>query len=205
MVNIFDIINSDPDLKDNYLLLNYDSIDRDLDSHVYKILVRPVIRDSLIKKLKNLGFRSIEHPMGKRAGYRMLYQIRSPLLFESEGTYCEIWEQVCCLSYFQKCWLPLDKLINDSIWNDVQRCECFLIPSEVNRLVYNISNSFFTEKSFKNTIREYLGRNKNLLDSEEGRQKLEKEFFAFTPHLIRFIQDEKYDELMMEYKSFIGY
>ncbi len=205
MSNFLEIINSDPNLKDNYLLLNFDSIDWNRHTHVFKILVNPNFKELLIEKLKKSGPHLIEHPLGKKAGYRMLYQIKSPVLFEYEKSYCEIWEQVCCLSFFQKCWLPLDKLINNTIWNEVQKCDYCLIPSEVNRLVYNITNSFFTEKSFKQTIKDYLEKSTSILVSEEAQQKLDREFFAFTPTLIELIKDGKFDELIIAYKSFVCY
>ncbi len=202
---IISCLNNIYENKGKIICINYDSLDWSKENHLYKFLIKPNSEQIIYRELEKNNYKEVQHPKGKEAGYRMLYQIKSPRLFQNEKEMVEIWEELCCMSYFQNCWLPLDKITNQTAWDNYDFQDGYYLLNEIDRLVYNITNCFFTERSFKFTIRGYLENNASLLDNDIVRKKLEKEFFSFTDILLDHLKSHKYEEVFIAYKSFINY
>ena len=205
MGSFFSELSNNQGICTDYILLNYDSINWEKEGHLFRVLVKENKTESFLSVLKKNGFAEVTHPRGVLAGYRMLYQITEPLLFEFQGSYLEVWNQLCCTSYFQDCWLPLDKAINSTVWYDVKVDKGIPLLGDANRMVFNITNAFFTDKQFNPKTKDYLKRNTKLLELSETIEKLQKEFFGFTPILVQMIRNDSLDNVFDEYKSFIDY
>lgn len=205
MKEIQDVFNALSANEVGIICLNYDSIDKNKEKHLYKFLIHKDSRESIILACKDIGFYRIPHPQGKEAGYRMLYQTTEPILLYRDGIFLEFWDQLCCKSYFQNCWLPLDKLINEKRWENVEISEGVPVLNSIDRVVYNISNAFFTERYFKETVKIFLENNSEYLENKEVVTRLQKEFFGFTERLIKRLKAREYSAIFDDYRTFVDY
>ena len=112
------------------------------------------------------------------------------------------------LSNLSKCMLPLDKSVQNSIWNNKIRDKeynCWRLTDE-DYLIYLLATAMFDEKCFdKETILKINALGTEILDSSSLQKKLEGVFFYFTSELIQHIKEGRFSEMFHDFMTFRKY
>ena len=159
--------------------------------------------------LFNSGYKRIVHPHGKERGWIFMYGAHENLFMTNPQTnlIVDAYAELCTKSIAMNAWLPLDKIIQKSIWvNKVwDAANQWWIMDDENMAIYLLTSSVFEKNGFsKDYIRE-IEKRKGLLTSQTARQKLEKIFFKFTDTLIKKVNNMRYGEILLLYLTFTDY
>lgn len=185
------------ELPDN-LLINKD-IDIMVKSNQKKIL------HSIIKKQGGI---EMIHPYGPWAGYQTLYDANPPIMYILPSKLMiDVTNILCIKCLNMKAWIPLDKAINSSIWNEKDwnyNLKCWQMD-EKNYICYLIARSLFDKHEFESNYINEIKLRKYLLDDADVIQKLEKIFFGYTDNLIKLIKNDQYNKVLNSYIKFENY
>ena len=106
--------------------------------------------------------------------------------------------------------IPLDKTIQDSAWKN-KRFENlsddfgYWALSYEDEFVCLVARSIFDKSKFNIGYIKRINKLINLIDQNDVLEKLNMIFFKFTPHLIKHIKEENYDEIITNYLKFKQY
>lgn len=169
-------------------------------------LIVPSEKIGFVKRLmKKNGAKKMLHPEGTREGYVFSDQMEPPVLFLHGGLYYEIICQLFCVSLAPKTFIPLDQKIQEAVWEaPLERNGFAFLPSE-EAWLYRLVTCLFRKRRFDEDDRVYFNENKDLLNAESLRGKLELVVFRFTSTLLDLIRDSAYDQIVAAYYSFALY
>ncbi len=154
---------------------------------------------------KNPGVRRCEHPYGELFQYRFLYRMRPFELLRYEDVYFEIYFRIPCMSLVPKTWIPLDKMIQQRVWESPCGAEGHKEIDPIARYIYRLCWCIFTKEGFAEHDGAYFDANRGLLDRQELRDCLEVVFFQYTPTLLAILRDGDYGSIIRSYYSFDQY
>lgn len=177
----------------------------DVQDKLLTLLINPKDIILIDKLLKQDGAKAIHHPLGRKYGYRFLYQMEPFHLYKSTDKFIEIYFQLPCASLTSKTWIPLDKSIQSRIWDNIHEENGILYCDEISRYIFHLCWAIFHNKGFSPYEMEFLDSKKNLLSSEYLKESLAVVFFNYTPFLIDLLKGGKYDMIIPNYYSFKQY
>lgn len=175
------------------------------------ILVKEEDKDLFAQKMLGLRYQSCIPPCGISNGWSFAYGLteyqfwKKPV--EEYDIYIDACFKLCCKSLTPKVWIPLDKKINNDIWeqrvwNEKQK---WYELDEKTEVIYLVVRSIFDKHVFSNVYKKEIEKRKNLLKECDVREKLQLVFFHFTDTLIEMVLNGRYEEIIPKYLSFTEY
>ena len=115
--------------------------------------------------------------------------------------------QLCVKSISMNIYVPLDKVIQKSIWENKvwDTANQWWIMDDENILIHLLSKSIFNKNIFTEAYIREIEKRKYLLMRPTARQKFEKIFFKFTDTLIEKVSKGRYGEILLSYLTFTNY
>ncbi len=164
-------------------------------------------------KLKYLmyiyGYDMILHPHGREVGWQFIYGAHENLFMINPSTnlIIDVYAELCTKSIAMNAWLPLDKIIQESVWankvwDDVNK---WRIMDDENMVIYLLTRSIFEKNGFSDAYIQEIEKRKRFLTNSTARQKLEKIFFKFTDTLIDKVNRGQYGDMFNSYVQFTDY
>jgi hypothetical protein len=169
------------------------------------LLIKNKFYDKFNHIMKSNKYRKLYHPYGKLYQYRFLYQMNEFQLFYKQKQFMEIFFELPCMSLSPYTWIPLDILIQNSIWTERFKIDDALCLDEMNHYIFTLTWVIFMKKTFDETDIIYFNEKKHLLDMELLIQKLNAIFFKYTPQLISMLKEEKYPAIRQHYIAYSNY
>lgn len=164
-----------------------------------------IINPSDWKKAHNLfisgkSFTVLKHPYSSFFGYAFLYQMKEFDLIKYDNKYYEIFYQLPCHSLTPKTWIPLDNLIQRAAWENDEK-----ILDDKIYYVYRLCWAIFKDQAFSlNTINTLI-YNKHVLKDKDFIEYLKPVFFNFSDKLLDLLKSEKFDEIVIDYRTYNNY
>lgn len=174
-------------------------------NHVLTLLVRPECYKMFRKHAKKAGLKKLEHPFGKRHGYRFLYQMHEFEIYEEKGYYYEVMCQLPCKSLTPKMWMPLDKCVQKALWTDKREREGYSYVADEEMWIYRMTSCIFTQMDITPDDRTFFEESRSVLNSESLRQKLLLIVFGFADTLLELAKERDYDHIIEKYYSYSDY
>ncbi|MCM1496839.1 MAG: hypothetical protein NC124_00030 [Clostridium sp.] len=174
-------------------------------NHVLTLLVRPECYKMFRKYAKKERLKKLEHPFGKRHGYRFLYQMHEFEMYEKNGYYYEIMCQLPCKSLTPKMWMPLDKCVQKALWTDKRMIEGYPYVADEEMWIYRMTSCMFTRMDITPEDRTFFEENRGVLSSESLRQKLLLIVFGFADTLLELARERDYGHIIEKYYSYADY
>ncbi|WP_027206060.1 nucleotidyltransferase family protein [Butyrivibrio fibrisolvens] len=205
---LFDILNSGG-IK--YMLIK--NIDNELPDKLKKrkdidILVHPNDVVKIRTLLENEGFERVIHSQSVESGWKLLYGAHDCSMYRSKNLMeVDIHDSLCVKSTMVNGWVPLDKRINDVIWDTREWDEelnCWKLNLKI-MFVYLIARSIFDKGTFSDPYINEINRHGNLLDDEQVKSYMEVIFFGFSEKLKKLIKTKQYGIIVDEYYRFSDY
>lgn len=172
---------------------------------IVTLLISPDDSKEFDKFAKGNGMRKLEHPFGKRHGYQFLYQMKEFKIYEKQGQYYEVYYQLPCVSLTPKMWMPLDRKIQQSVWESFRSEKSLKYVSNEEYFIYRLVRAIFEKKCFDDQDREYFVSKKEIVKSETLQQKLSVVLFKFAPTILGMIEAEELDSIIDYYYSSKAY
>lgn len=174
-------------------------------NHVLTLIVRPECYKDFRRCAKRAGMKKLEHPFGKRHGYRFLYQMREFEIYEKQGYYYEIMCQLPCKSLTPKMWMPLDKCVQKALWTDKNEMDGYDYVADEELWIYRMTQCIFTRMKITDEDRTFFEEHRNVINSQSLRQKLQMIVFGFTDTLLQEVEDADYAHIIENYYSYSDY
>lgn len=202
------------DAKIQYVLIK--NIGAELPDHLkdgkdIDILVHKDSEAAFVCIMEAMDFQRIAHPLGTQAGWHFGYKLAENQFWSKRGTeqnfYVDVSEKLACKSLSPKMWIPLDNVINESIWHNrvFDEKNQWWIMDEENIAVYLLIRSVFDKHVFKKEYIVEIEKRKELFQKEPVIEKLKTVFFSYTPRLLDLVQEKRYDEIFSDYVGFDEY
>ena len=207
ILDFFNLLNS---YQINYVLLR--NIDNELPFNFkgnkdIDILVHSDSKGDLYNMMREKGWKKLLHPLSNRDDYKFLYAMDEFDFFSNTKLNIDVCYQLACRSTNKGEWMPLDKKINSSVWENKQKDNKFhwYTMNTEDQLIHLLCRCIFDKKMFPvgylNKINElYFIAKKKILYC-----KLELIFFKFTPYLIDHINNNDFADIIVKYLQFTKY
>ena len=159
--------------------------------------------------LNHFGWQRIIHPHGKERGWIFMYGAHENFFMTNpaNGLIVDFYAELCTKSIERNAWLPLDKVIQKSIWENKvwDAANQWWIMDDENMVVYLLTRSIFEKNGFSDAYVREIEKRKKFLANPTARQKLEKVFFKFTDTLIEQVNGGGYGKILLSYLTFTDY
>ncbi|MBQ7478173.1 MAG: hypothetical protein IJT01_04640 [Selenomonadaceae bacterium] len=173
------------------------------------LLVHPADYGKLPALMQKAGFRQMAHPYGKESGWGFLYAMRENAFFvhTENRLIVDACAQLATKCLGMRAWIPLDRKLQEAAWRDRAWNEDmgWYALDESTLAVYLVVRAMFEKHGFPDMYRQEIEERKELLLSEEGKEKLGLVFFRFTSTLLERIRQGAYEGLFDTYCRFTGY
>ena len=173
------------------------------------IIVHPKDYEKFKILMQNFGYKRIIHPHGKETGWRFIYGAHENIFLTNPANklIVDAYAELCTKSISMNAWLPLDKIIQKSIWENKvwDDANKWWILDDENLVIYLLTRSVFEKGGFTDAYISDIEKRKNLLKNSSARQKLEKIFFKFADTLIEKVNRKQYENILIEYITFTDY
>lgn len=137
--------------------------------------------------------------------FNMLYSVSIPICTHLDECNVLVWDKLCCKSLFENAILPLDKLCNRYAFDNFEEKDGVRYANSIVKMVSIIMNSMLEHGEFNDESMQFIKANSTLLDDADLFRLLDKEFFEFTPKLIKLLKENKFDECVSCYESNLEY
>ena len=172
---------------------------------VIRIMVNPEDRKEFHSLVRKSGWTPLPHPFGKTHGYIFLYQMHEFEIYEFEGFYYEVYYELPCKSLTEHMWMPLDRSVQKKLWNGIEKKEGIRLVGIEQYWIWRVTQCIFQKVSVDLDDIEFFNSHKEVLSNESLRESLLLIVFNFTDKLLGFVRDEKYEDIIPTYYSFIDY
>lgn len=169
------------------------------------ILVSPNELKAFHKLAKTNKMKSVAHPYGKRYGFIFLYQMKPFELYEKDGMYYEIFCQIPSKSLTPKMWMPLDKMVQTSIWDNKKTIDGIDYVIEEDLWIFRLVQCLFMQIELRQRDIDFFSSHKEVLESSTLKAKLELIVFGYADKLLELMNQEQYDKLVTDYFSYDQY
>ncbi len=173
------------------------------------LIIHPNDYDKFKTLLADFGYRKITHPHGKEVGWIFMYGAHENIFLRhaTNSLIVDAYAELCTKSIVMNAWLPLDRIIQESVWADkVWDAENqWWIMDDENMIIYLITRSVFEKNKFTEAYIREIDKRMRFLVSPDARRKLEKVFFKFTNTLLKMVSKGKYKEILTAYLMFTDY
>lgn len=194
VLNSLDILLKSHDLNFAYL---------DIDSGSIRILVHPRDKENFGLTLKGVGWKLQKD----KSNDIYLYGMDHFQYYTKDGYRLTVCFQMACRSTLNGEWVPLDRKINNAVFNGIEENEdpkYSPSPNPDDLLCYLLAKCVYTEKEFNQTDRQRI---QQCLKGATGDliPKLTGVFFCFTSRMLQMIKDQDYDHIIEELYAFAEY
>lgn len=173
------------------------------------LLVHPSYYAKIQYLMYIYNYEQIVHPHGKENGWQFIYGAHENIMFRhvANALMVDVYAELCTKSLSMNAWLPLDKIIQESVWRDKvwDAANQWWIMDDENILIYLLTRSVFEKPDFSAAYIQEIEKRKELLTTPTAREKLEKTFFKFTDTLIQKVSHGQYQEIFNSYLTFTDY
>ena len=180
------------------------TIGKDID-----LIVHPKDYEKFKVLFQHFGHKRIVHPHGKECGWGFMYGAHENFFMTNTATglIVDAYAELCTKSISMNAWLPLDKVIQKSIWENKvwDTANQWWIMDDENMVIYLLTRSIFEKNNFSEAYIHEIEKRKYLLMRPTARQKLEKIFFKFTDTLIEKANGGGYGKILLSYLTFTDY
>lgn len=145
------------------------------------------------------------HPQGEKYGYTFLYQMHPFEMYRDKGYYYEVFYEMPCLSLTPKTWMPLDKIVQRSLWDYWREEDGFFYASDEDTYIYFLTRCLFYYRQFHEKYTAFFVSHPNILESKTFINKLHKIVFNYTERLVEILKNRDYENIIKDYYSFTNY
>lgn len=207
IINLFQLLN---DNNIEYVLLR--NINNELPENLSSnkdidIMVRKDSKASFHSLMKENGWRRVQHPWDFGNNFVFLYAMDQLEFYNKNQMALDVCFQLCCRSVNNREWMPVDQIIQKSVWDNRRKnpkwgwyelCNEDLLIHILLRCIFD--KGYFSD-GYINTINELI----KCVDINEVRIRAEVIFFKFTPILLECLKRHEYESLIKSYLTFIDY
>lgn len=150
-------------------------------------------------------------PLGRENGWNFAYQLPEYQFWKYKEDrytfYIDASFKLSCKSLTPRTWIPLDRCINDDIWEKrvYDSLNHWWIMDDETILIYLLVRSIFDKREFREGYMEGIEARKSLLNHADVRHKLSKIFFNYSDLLIEQIMSGNYSNVIRNYFTFTDY
>jgi len=172
------------------------------------ILVSYEQKKKLYNFFQNNGFKKVPHP--HRNNIYLYGAKKFEFLKNKDGLIFDLNYQLMCRSLNRGEWMPLDKKIQQSAWEN-KRFEKIDENFGYWTLSYNdefitlIVRSIFDKREFQEGYIKRIEVLKDKIDLKDVKEKMKLVFFKFTPYLLEMIKNKDYENIVKNYIKFKEY
>lgn len=213
MENINKLLNLFKDLEDKNI--SY-AVLRNLDNRIPKridntkdidIIIRDKDRLEFQYFMKKKGFRKEKHPWDFGDNFIFLYAMDKLDFFTKDEIVLDVCYQLCCRSTDHGEWMPLDQLVQQSVWRNRKKNDVYgyYELSFEDEFIHLITRSLFDKKNFSEVYRERLNQLLNYIDEKDVMEKLKLIVFNYADLLFEQIKEKRYEQIYQNYIGFVQY
>jgi hypothetical protein len=165
----------------------------------------------LFEALMSESFIAITQPLGTANGWSFAYGLIPYQFWKrkniKEDLYVDASFALSCKSLTPKIWIPLDKKIQQSVWDNkfFDKELNFWRIDYKNLFVYLLVRCIFDKKIFSDLYIKEIENHKNFLSDNYVLDVLHLIFFNFTSTLVKLLKTGMYEKIINEYISFKEY
>lgn len=175
------------------------------------ILVHPGDQEVFSRLMQENHYARVVPPFGSENGWRFAYALEPSEFWKrmdiEDELYIDVNFRLCCHSFSEKTWIPLDKAVNADVWEyrQFEADRQWWRMDDSTTLIYLIVRSVFDKQNFRAEYIEEIEKLAGRLRKREVVEKLSLIFFNFTTRLIELLSSQKYSEILREYVTFVNY
>ena len=126
---------------------------------------------------------------------------------KSSGLLIDSYAELATKSIGTNAWLPLDKTIQESIWQDKvwNESERWWQLDDKNLLIHLVTRCIFEKEIFSESYIKEIEKLAPLLDDCNVQRKMEKIFWRFTDVLIKMLRRKCYASIVSSYLTYVDY
>ena len=177
----------------------------DLQNNLISICIKEETIPEFERIIKSFGGKKEMHPYSETYGYTFLYLMTPFLMYKVGSIYIEVFCQLPCASLTPKNWIPLDRMVQKRLWSYEEKVDNVIWVEPISRYIFHLCWAVFHNNAFSKYEREYLSKNKLVLEDPNMRQCLLMIFFNFTDSIIEFLKKEEFDSIIPNYFHFKEY
>lgn len=147
----------------------------------------------------------LEHPYGKLFAYTFLYQMRPFELIKYKDVYIELFFQLPCMSLTPKTWIPLEKRIQNRVWDECNESEYGKMLDEISFFIFRLCWSVFKDRYFTKSTSNLLMELAKKIDVHKLREYFREVFFSYTDVLMDCILRDDYEKIISTYFVYRDY
>ena len=173
------------------------------------ILISKSDEKEFINFFHNNDYQTIDHPFKYGVflygvdKFEFKYNNKNNILFDLSF-------QIAVRSLDAGQWIPLDQTIQESAWKNKRFEQLgddfgYWTLSYEDEIVCLVSRAIFDKKEFQKGYIKRINKLIKLIDIDSTIAKFNTVFFKFTPNLITYIKNQKYDEIIKNHLQFKEY
>ena len=196
----------------NYILIKNiaDELPNSLmDGKDIDILVYPDSKTQYEEVMKKNNYHAHTHPLGIQNGWTFGYSLPEYQFWKKEdrpfSLYIDANFILCCKSFVPKTWVPLNRPINDSVWENKifdDKNEWWIMDDK-NMLLYLLVRCIFDKNSFSDSYIFEIEKRKHFINKIDD--KLRMTFYKYSTRLSELVMMGKYGEIIQDYIAFDNY
>lgn len=168
------------------------------------LLVRSQCRSQFHQIISRDGWHSVDHPYRNSV---FLYGMDKFDMFSDGTINIDVSYQLCCRSVNDGEWVPLDQMINESVWKNRRRNDrnnWFEMGPE-DQLVHLVTRCIFDKGAFELGYTDSIEGLLSQIDLDALALRLRLVFFKFAPVLLQSLRTRDYSTIVERYFQFSEY
>lgn len=157
--------------------------------------------------MKKNGFRKERHPWDFGENFIFLYAMDKLDFYIKDEMILDICYQLCCRSTDHGEWMPLDQMIQQSVWKNRKRNAVYgyYELSFEDEFIHLVTRALFDKKKFPPEYRERLNQLIECINERDVMEKLKVIVFNYADKLLEQIKQKKYEKIYKNYIEFVLY
>lgn len=207
---ILDFFRQMNDLGIEYVLLR--NIDNELPDNFkcrkdIDLLVNPNSRIKFKEFMKQNSWKKVKHPWNFSNNFVFLYNMDEFEMYQKGCVNLDISYQLSTRSTNNNEWMPIDQLINDSVWiNKKKNIEYDWYEMCIeDQLIHLLTRCVFDKKEFNSGYIIKINELIKVVNRQNLIKKLNLVFFKFTQNLLDLLEKQRYDVIRNQYIEFTDY
>lgn len=167
--------------------------------------VRILIPEDSREAFKTLAAKSGWKKTKDKSGDLFLYGMKHFLYYSVDGIKLNVCCQLACRSTLNNGWIPLDRRINDHLFEYIRLNDGVCYLGAEDELCYLTAKCVYTEKAFGSGDTERIEACMAVADREVLIPRLDGIFFNFTNKLLQLLAEQKYSDIIASLWRFSSY
>lgn len=174
----------------------------DEEDKLIRLLVDYNEREKCLTLLKKLGMKTVKDSSKDIYLYGMN---RFDYLQEKDKS-VTVCYQVACRSTLNGEWVPIDRIVNLTALNDVRtESEGMKYLGYIDEVCYLLAKCVYTQKAFAKEDVDRITYSYGKADKVLLLQKLELVFFGFASNMMKMIEEQNFDDIIVKFMSYSDY